>query len=55
VAVAAKRVPMFKAAKELRQRVDGQARARGGGGVRPESYAAERPRAVFAAHAKSDV
>ena len=55
VEVAAKRVPIFKAAKELRQRVDGQARARGGGGARPESSEAEQPRAAFAAHAESDV
>lgn len=57
VAVAAKRVPLFNAAKELRQRVDGQVRARGGGGggARPESYEAEPPRAALVAHAESDV
>ena len=55
VEVAAKRVPIFKAAKELRQRVDGQARASGGGGARAESYEAEQPRAALAEHAESDV
>lgn len=54
VAVAAKRVPIFKAAKELRQRVEGQARARGGGGARPESYAAEPPRAAVAGDAEAE-
>ena len=55
VAVAAKRVPLFKAAKELRQRVEGQARAKGGDGARPESYEAAQPRAALAGHAASDV
>lgn len=54
VAVAAKRVPLFKAAKELRQRVDGQVRARGRGGARSESYEAEPPRAALVAQAESD-
>jgi integration host factor subunit beta len=47
VAVAAKRVPVFKAAKELRQRVDDQAGA-SGGGERPEATAGEQPRAALA-------
>jgi integration host factor subunit beta len=54
VAVAAKRVPLFKAAKELRQRVDGQATAQSGGGARPESSAAEQPRAALAAQTEAD-
>lgn len=55
VVVAAKRVPIFKAAKELRQRVEDQAKARGGGEARSESYEAEQPRAAVAGHAESDV
>jgi len=55
VAVAAKRVPLFKAAKELRQRVDGQARASSGVGARAEACEAEQPRAALAGHAESDV
>jgi integration host factor subunit beta len=54
MAVAAKRVPIFKAAKELRQRVEGQASTRGGGGARPEAYAAEQDRAALAGHAESE-
>jgi integration host factor subunit beta len=55
VRVAAKRLAIFKAAKELCQRVEGQDRTSEGGGARPEGYEGERPRAALAGHAESDV
>ena len=54
VRVAAKRVAIFKAAKELCQRVAGQDGASEDGGARPEGAEGERPRAALAGHAESD-
>jgi integration host factor subunit beta len=54
VTVAAKRVAVFKAAKELRQRVEGQDGVSEGSGTRPEVDEGEQPRAALAGHAESD-
>jgi integration host factor subunit beta len=54
VRVAAKRVAVFKAAKELCQRVAGQDGVSEGGGARPEGYEGERPGAALAGHAESE-
>jgi integration host factor subunit beta len=54
VRVAAKRVAIFKAAKELSQRVEGQDGASEGGGARPEVDEGARPRAAVVGHAESD-
>jgi integration host factor subunit beta len=54
VVVAAKRVPVFKAAKELRQRVEGRDGARGGGVLRSQGSEGEQPRAALAGQAESD-
>jgi integration host factor subunit beta len=48
VAVAARRVPVFKAAKELRQRVEGQDGAHDGGVPRSLGDEGEQPRAAVA-------
>jgi integration host factor subunit beta len=53
VVVAAKRVPVFKAAKELRQRVEGQDGGRSGA-LRSQGYEGEQPRAALAGQAESD-
>ena len=54
VAVAARRVPVFKAAKELRQRVEGQDGARSGGAPPSPGYESEQPRAALAGQPASD-
>ena len=54
VAVAARRVPVFKAAKELRQRVEGRDGARGGEVLRSQGDEGEQPPAALAGQAKSD-
>ena len=53
VVVAAKRVPVFKAAKELRQRVEGQDGGRSGA-PRSQGYEGEQPHAALAGQAESD-
>jgi integration host factor subunit beta len=55
VTVAAKRVPVFKAAKELCQRLESAEGARPGSGARSEGYEGEQSRAALAGQAASDV
>jgi integration host factor subunit beta len=54
VAVAARRVPVFKAAKELRQRIEGLSGARNEGAPRSYGYEGEQSRAALAGQAASD-
>src|SRR5437879_1967841 len=53
VAVAARRVPVFKAAKELRQRIEDPSEARTGGAPRSYGYEGEQSRAALAGQAAS--
>ncbi len=55
VTVVAKRVPVFKAAKELCQRLESPDGARPGRGSRSGGYEGEQSRAALAGQAASDV
>ena len=54
VAVAARRVPVFKAAKELRERIEDRDRAHGGGVLQSHGDEGAQPRAALAGQAESD-
>ena len=51
VVIAARRAPVFKAAKELRQRVEGQDEAHGAGALPTHGDAGEQPRSALAEQA----